>query len=74
MLGESRREHSEVVGLLCALGEQLDRAGIADQHRVGVVAMDVDRARESAVAERHHHRRAHRGGDIDDLRHEREAL
>ena len=36
--------------------------------------MDVDRARERAVAERHHDRRAHRGGDVDDLRHQCQAL
>ena len=36
--------------------------------------MDVDRPGERAVAERHHDRRAHRGGDVDDLGHQREPL
>ena len=74
VLGEPRREHHQVVRLLRVLGEELDDARVADQHRVGVVAVDVDRAGERAVAERHHDRRAHRGGDVDDLGHQREAL
>ena len=74
VLGQTRRKDGQVVGLLRALGEELDRAGVADQHRVGVVAVDVDRAGQRAVAERHHDRRAHRGGDVDDLGHQREAL
>ena len=64
----------QVVGLLRVLGEELDHAGVADQHRVGVVAVDVDRPGERAVADRHHDRRAHRRGDVDDLRHQREPL
>ena len=74
VLGDPRRDDHQVVRLLRVLGEELDDAGVADQHRVGVVAVDVDRAGERAVAERHHDRRAHRRGDVDDLGHQREPL
>ena len=74
MLRDPRRHHREVVGLLRVLGEELDRAGVAHEHRVGVVGVDVDRAGERAVADRHHDRRAHRGGDVDDLGHQRHPL
>ena len=74
MLGEPRRDQGQVVRLLRVLGEELDHTGVADQHRVGVVAVDVDRPGEGAVAERHHDRRAHRGGDVDDLGHQGEPL
>ena len=39
--------HGQVVRLLRVLGEELDDAGVANQHRVGVVAVDVDRAGEA---------------------------
>ena len=74
VLGEPRRDHGQVVCLLRVLGEELDDAGVADQHRVGVVAVDVDRPGERAVAERHDDRRPHRGGDVDDLGHQGEPL
>ena len=74
ILGDPRRHHHEVVRLLGVLGEELDDAGIPNEHRVRVVAVDVDRPGERAVAERHHDRRAHRGGDVDDLGHEGEPL
>ena len=74
MLGEPRRDHGQVVRLLRVLGEQLDDAGVADQHRVRVVAVDVDRPREGAVAERDHDRGAHRRGDVHDLGHQGQSL
>ena len=74
MLREPRRHHGQVVRLLGVLGEELDDAGVPDQHRVGVVAVDVDRPRERPVADRHHDRRAHARGDVDDLGHQSEPL
>jgi hypothetical protein len=73
-LGDPRRQQHRVVGLLRVLDEELDRARVADEHRIGVVGVDVDRPRERAVADGHHHRRAHRGRDVDDLGHVREPL
>ena len=49
MLGEPWCDHGQVVCLLRVLGEELDRAGVPDQHGVRVVAVDVDRARQRAV-------------------------
>ena len=74
MLCDPRCQHGQVVSLLGVLGEQLHDAGIADQHRVRVVAVDVDRSGERAVADCHHDRCAHRGGDVDDLGHQCESL
>ncbi len=49
MLGEARRQHGQVVRLLRVLGEELHDPRVAHEHRVGVVAVDVDRPRERAV-------------------------
>jgi hypothetical protein len=73
-LGQPRREHHQLVGLLRVLGEQLDAPRVADEHRVRVIAVDVDRPRKSAVADGHHQRRAHRRSDVDHLGHEGEPL
>ncbi len=74
VLGDPWRHDHQVVRLLRVLGEELDDAGVPDEHRVGVVAVDVDRPRERPVAERHHDRRAHRGGDVDHLGHQGKPL
>ena len=56
------------------LGEELDPAGFAHRHRVGMIVPDVDRRADGAVSERHHDRQAEAGGVVDRLRHEQEAL
>jgi hypothetical protein len=63
-----------VVGLLNVLGEDLHPAAVARAHRVGVVAVDVDVARQRAVDDRQDHGLAHRGDDVEDLPHQRKAV
>ena len=74
MLRQPRRDQHQVVGLLRVLGEELNHARVANEHRVGVVAVNVDRPGERTVADGHHDRRAHRRGDVHDLGHQRETL
>jgi hypothetical protein len=74
VLRDPGRHDRQVVGLLRILGEELDDARVPDQHRVRVVAVNVDRPGEGPVGQRHYDRRAHRGGDVDDLGHQGEAL
>ena len=74
MLREPRREQHQVVRFLGVLREELDDARVAHEHRVRVICVDVDRARERAVADRDDDGCAHRGGDVDHLRHQRKAL
>ena len=74
MLGDPRRHHHQVVRFLRVFGKQLHDAGVAHEHAVGMIAMDVDRARKSTVPDRHHDRGAHRGRDVDDLGHQRKTL
>ena len=74
IFGDARCHNHQVVGLLRILGEELNDTGVAYEHRVRVVAVDVDRPRERAVAERHDDRRTHRRGDVDDLGHQCQPL
>ena len=63
-----------VEGLLVRLGVELDPAGVALGHRVGVVVPDVDRGADSAVGDGHHDRQPEAGGVVERLGHVEEAL
>jgi hypothetical protein len=64
----------QVERLLVGLREELDPAGVAHRHAVGVVVPDVDRCADGAVADRHHDGQAQSGGVVDRLRHEQQSL
>ena len=58
LLGQPERLDVQVERLLVGLGEELDPAGVAHRHAVGVVVPDVDRRADRAVADGHHDRQA----------------
>ena len=63
-----------VVDFLAVFAVQLDPAGIAEEHRVAMVAADVDRRADRPVDHRHHHRQPRGGGDGADLGHQQQPL
>ena len=62
------------IEFLVGFRKQLQPAGVAHRHRVGMIVPDVDRRADCAVAERHHDRQAEAGGVVDCLGHEQQAL
>ena len=74
VLGEPEGLDVQVERFLVGLRKELDPAGVAHRHAVGVVVPDVDRRADRAVADGHHDRQAETGGVVDRLRHEQESL
>ena len=60
--------------LLIGLGVELDPAGIAQGHAVGMIVPDVDRRADGAIADGHHDRQSQTGGVVHRLGHEQDAL
>ena len=73
MLGDAHGLDHVVVGFLRVLAEDLDPAGVARAHGVGVVAVDVDGGGQGAVDDHHDDGQAHRGRDVQDLPHQGQA-
>lgn len=74
LLGDAKRLDVQVQGLLVGFGKDLDPAGIAHRHAVGVVVPDVDRGADGAVGHGHHDRQAQPGRVVDGLCQVQQAL
>jgi hypothetical protein len=73
-LGDPERLDVQVKRFLVRLGEQLQPAGVAHRHAVGMVVPDVDRGADGTVGHGHHDGQAQPGGVVDRLGHEQQAL
>ena len=74
VLREPERLQHRVEHLLVALRVELDPAGVALAHRVGVVGPDVPRRRDGPVDHPHHDGSPHPGSPVQELVHEQESL
>ena len=73
-LGQSKRLHVQVGGLLIGLGEELDPPRVPHGHRVGVIVPDVDRRADGPIGQGHHHGQSQSGGVVDRLHHVEQSL
>jgi hypothetical protein len=74
LLGEAEGLDVQVGRLLVGLGVELDPAGVAHRHGVGVVVPDVDRRADGAVADGHDDGQAQARRVVHRLGHEQQAL
>jgi len=72
--GNAEGQDVEVGGFLGGFGEELNPAGIAHRHGIGVIIPDVDGCSNGAVADSHHNGKAETGGVIDGFGHEQKPL
>ena len=74
LLGDPEGLDVQVERLLVRLGVELDPAGVAHRHGVGVVVPDVDRGSDRPVGDRHHDRQPQARRVVERLGHEEDAL
>jgi len=74
VLRDANRLDHVVEDLLGVLAEEVDPPRIASAHGVGMVAVDIDVAREGSVRHCHRDRTAEAGCYVEHLPHEAQAL
>ena len=73
-LGQPERLNVQVDRILIGFRKQLQPAGVAHRHRVGMIVPDVDWRADRPIAERHYDRQAEAGSVVDRFGHEQQAL